>query len=93
MMAPQCIFLPSISHKFDSTEIPMCQQGTKDNGNIIIEDDCWIGIRTIITAGRRVRKGTIVAAGCVLVKDYPEYSIVGGNPSRLIKSRLENGAQ
>lgn len=87
MMAPECIFLPSVSHRFDSTEIPMCEQGTKENGNIVIGDDCWIGTRSIILAGRTVKRGSIIAAGTVLIKDYPEYSIIGGNPSRLIRSR------
>lgn len=87
MMAPQCYLLPSMSHKFDSIDVPMCEQGTKENGNIVIEDDCWIGLRCIINAGRTVKKGSILAAGSVLVKDFPEYSIIGGNPSILIKSR------
>lgn len=90
MMAPQCLFLPSISHSFDSTEVPMCEQGTKENGPIVIEDDCWIGTRSIILPGRTVKQGSILAAGTVLVKDYPEYSIIGGNPSRLIRSRKSN---
>lgn len=87
MMAPQCYLLPSMSHKFDSIDVPMCEQGTKENGNIVIGDDCWIGTRSIILAGRTVKRGSIIAAGTVLIKDYPEYSIIGGNPSRLIRSR------
>lgn len=87
MMAPQCVLLQSSSHRYDSTDIPMCEQGTKENGKIIIEDDCWIGTRSIIIAGRTIKKGSILAAGTVLVKDFPEYSIIGGNPSVLIRSR------
>lgn len=49
----------------------------------------WIGGHVIINAGRRIRKGTIVAAGSVVTKDFPEYSIIGGNPAKLIKSRNE----
>ena len=40
-----------------------------------------------MTTGRTVKKGSIIAARCVLTKDFPEYSIVGGNPSKLIRSR------
>ena len=93
MMAPQCVFLPSITHRYDRTDIPMCKQGTKENGTIRIEDDCWIGTRSIILAGRTVKQGSIIAAGTVLVKDFPEYSIVGGNPSRLIRSRKSNDSE
>lgn len=41
-----------------------------------------------MTPGRHVSKGTIVAMGSVLTKDFPTYSIVGGNPAIFIKSRL-----
>lgn len=87
MMAPQSYFLPSLSHRTEHIEIPMNKQGNKENGKIVIEDDCWIGLRCIVNAGRTIRKGSILAAGTVLHKDYPEYSIIGGNPSKLIKLR------
>ena len=54
----------------------------------IIEDDVWIGQNVYITPGRHIKKGTIIGACCLLCKDFPEYSVVGGNPSKLIKSRL-----
>ncbi len=53
----------------------------------IIEDDVWIGRNVIFTPGRTVRKGSIIGAGCVLTKDFDEYTIIGGNPSRVIRSR------
>ena len=56
---------------------------------VVIEDDVWIGGHVIINAGRRIRKGTIIAAGSVVTKDFPEYSIIGGNPVKLIKIRKE----
>lgn len=42
----------------------------------------------LITPGKHIKKGTIIAGGTVLTKDFPAYSIVGGNPSILIKSRV-----
>jgi maltose O-acetyltransferase len=56
-------------------------------GKVVIEDDCWIGAGTIITAGVTIKKGTIVAAGSVLTKDTEEYSIVGGVPAKKIGER------
>ena len=41
-----------------------------------------------MTPGRVVKRGSVIAAGCVLCKDFPEYSVIGGNPSKFIKSRL-----
>lgn len=40
-----------------------------------------------MTSGRTIADGTIVAMASVLTKDFPPYSVVGGNPARLIKSR------
>lgn len=56
-------------------------------GKVVIEDDCWIGAGSIITAGVTIRKGTIVAAGAVITKDTEPYSIVGGVPARKIGER------
>lgn len=53
----------------------------------IIGNDVWIGRDVHITSGRTIANGTIVAMSTVLTKDFPPYSIVGGNPAKLIKMR------
>lgn len=75
------------NHRFDNPDIPIKLQGSYPDKQTIIEDDVWIGMRSFLTPGRRVRKGTIVAAASVLTKDFPAFSIVGGNPAKLIKMR------
>lgn len=86
MMGPNC-FVHSRNHSFDRTDIPMIQQGFTERKPIIIDDDVWIGRDVTIMIGRHISRGSIIAANCVLTKDYPEYSVIGGNPSRLIKMR------
>lgn len=54
----------------------------------IIEDDCWIGIRCLFTPGHKIGKGSIIGAGSVVTKDVESFSIVAGNPARLIKKRV-----
>lgn len=88
MMGPNCYILVR-NHKFDRVDIPMINQGYQDYKYPIIKDDVWIGRNVTILPGRIIEKGTVVAANTVLTKDFPEYSIVGGNPSRLIRSRLD----
>lgn len=78
------------NHNYDRTDIPINDQGMGPTLPTIIEDDCWIGMRCLLTPGRHVRKGTLVAMGSVLTKDYPEYSVVGGAPAKLIRNRLES---
>lgn len=57
-------------------------------GPIIVEDDVWIGADAIILSGVTISRGTVVAAGSVVVKSTLPYSIIGGNPARLIKYRF-----
>lgn len=59
------------------------------NGKIIIEDDVWIGMNSLILSGVKLGKGSIVAAGSVVVNDVPPYAIVGGNPAEVIKYRFK----
>ena len=65
------------------------QSEAYSNGPIIVEDDVWIGMNSIILSGVTIGKGSVVAAGSVIVKNVPPYSIVGGNPARIIKNRFE----
>ena len=52
---------------------------------IVIEDNVWIGANTTVTSGVTIGKGSIVAAGAVVMKDVPKYSIVGGIPAKVIR--------
>ena len=53
---------------------------------IVIGDDVWIGFNSIILKGVKIGRGAIVAAGSVVTKDVPEFSIVAGNPAKVVKN-------
>lgn len=55
---------------------------------VLIEDDVWIGTGAIILKGVKVGTGSIVAAGALVTKDVPPYSIVAGVPAKVIKMRF-----
>lgn len=57
-------------------------------GDIIVEDDVWIGDGATILSGVRIGQGAVVAAGSVVNKDVPPYAIVGGIPAKVIKYRF-----
>lgn len=88
MMGPNC-FILSQNHKIEDLSVPMNRQGFVKKGPTIIEDDVWIGRDVTFTPGRHVKMGSVIGACCLLCKDFPEYSIIGGNPSKLIRSRLD----
>ena len=54
---------------------------------VVIGNDVWIGDRVIIMPGVHVGDGSIIAAGAVVTHDVPPYTIVGGVPAKVIKSR------
>lgn len=89
MMGPNCCFLTR-NHAFSRIDIPINQQGFQEKKQTIIGNDCWIGRDVLATPGRIIADHSIIAAGCVLSKDFPPYSIVGGNPSRLLSNREES---
>lgn len=57
-------------------------------GDIVIEDDVWLGYGATIMSGIHIGQGAIVAAGAVVTKDVPPYAIVGGVPAKVIKKRF-----
>jgi acetyltransferase-like isoleucine patch superfamily enzyme len=62
---------------------------TRSKGNVIIENDVWIGARCTILSGVTIANGAVVGAGSVVTKSVPAYGIVAGNPARLIRFRFD----
>jgi acetyltransferase-like isoleucine patch superfamily enzyme len=72
-------------------------------GKIIIGENSYIGVNTIVLCGVRIGKSCIIGAGSVVNKDIPDFSIAAGNPVRIIgdvheglfryKERIKNGSQ
>lgn len=87
MMGPEVMIIGQ-NHDFSEVSRPMMFQGYKEISEVVIEDDVWIGARVIILPGVRVGKGSIIGTGAVVTKDITPYSICGGNPARVIRSRL-----
>lgn len=86
MIAPEVYVLHS-GHEYRDRTVPMRFQGETHFPETIIEDDVWVGARAVILPGRRLGRGSIVAAGSVVVHDVEPYTIVGGNPATLIRVR------
>lgn len=66
------------------------EKKTENDQDIIFEGDNWIGMNTTILKGVRIGRGCIVAAGAVVTRDTPPYSIVGGVPAKVLKMRFSS---
>ena len=86
MISPR-VSIYSENHNFTDTALPMIQQGVS-RSFVKIEDDCWIAANSVILAGVTIGRGSVVAAGSIVTKDVPPFSIVAGNPAKIIKSRV-----
>ena len=62
----------------------------RSKGDTCIENDVWLGYESLILPGVTVGNGAIVAARSVVTKDVPPYSIVGGNPARVVRMRFDD---
>ena len=85
MMAPEVVIL-TLGHYYNDVNTPINCQGDFAS-KVIVENDVWIGIRSIILPGVRIGAGAIVGAGAVVTKDVPPWTIVGGVPAKIIKRR------
>ena len=57
-------------------------------GDLTIGNDVWIGANVVVLSGVKIGNGVIVAANAVVSSDIPDYAIVGGVPSKIIKYRF-----
>ena len=65
---------------------PMRRQPVKA-AEIVIKDDVWIGMGSVITPGVVIGEGAIVSAGSVVIEDVPPMAVVGGVPAKVLKMR------
>src|SRR4030095_4167165 len=60
----------------------------RSKGDVAIGNDVWVGRAAVILSGVRVGAGAGIGAYALVTKDVPDYSIVGGNPARLLRMRF-----
>lgn len=65
------------------------ENDSTDNGPVVIGSDVWVGMDATILSGVEIGHGSIVAAGSMVTKSFPPYSVIGGNPARLIRRRFD----
>lgn len=91
----QVKFILSSEHPMDRvTTFPLCHkcgiegEDVFAKGDIIVDDDVWIGTGATILSGVHLGQGSVVSAGAMVTKNVPPYAIVAGNPAKVIKYRF-----
>ncbi|MFY7813820.1 MAG: acyltransferase [Chryseobacterium taeanense] len=74
------------NHNYEDLETSIRHQGVNRKG-IKIGKNCWIGSKVTILDGVEIGNGCILAAGSVITKSFPDNSIIGGVPAKLLKTR------
>ena len=73
------------NHKFETSKIPLIDQGHYSGKPIILRKGCWIGANTVLLPGVEIGENTVVGAGSIVTKSQPKGIVVGGNPATFIK--------
>jgi len=84
IMFAQNIVMSGLNHGYEDITKSIHDQPVT-TAQIIIEDQVWIATNSVVVAGVTIGKHAVVAAGSVVTKDVPPYSIVAGNPAKIIK--------
>lgn len=80
----QNIVMSGLNHGYEDIHLPPHNQPVTKK-KITLDDEVWIGANVVIVAGVTIGKHAVVAAGSVVTKDVPAYSVVAGNPAKIIK--------
>ncbi len=95
MISWGCVITDHDSHSLRwserSNDVRGTLQGKKDWSHVavkpvVIGSKCWIGMHVLILKGVTIGEGAVVAAGAVVTRDVPAWTIVGGNPARVIRA-------
>jgi len=90
IIGPKCVIITS-NHQYDENIVELLPfNHNLIKKRVVIEEYCWIGRDVLILPGVTIGKGSIIAAGSVVTKDVPAFSVYGGNPAKLIKKRDAN---
>jgi len=88
LIAPSVALLSRYPHRTDIVGTTMFQGPRGDRGEIVIEEDVWIGYGAIILSGTRIGRGSVIAAGAVVLNDVPPYSTFIPTQDHILRLRF-----
>ena len=87
------VWITDHNHVYEDTTKPIKDQGWSTGGSVDIEDNCWLGTGAVVIGVRPIRigRGSVIGANAVVTTDVSPYSVVAGNPARVI-SQFDSAA-
>jgi acetyltransferase-like isoleucine patch superfamily enzyme len=85
LLAPQ-VYVASAEHLYEPVPFrPLMNTGIRDYGSIIVEENCWLGINSVVSGPIRIGRGSVVGANAVVRQNVPPFSVVVGQPARIVR--------
>lgn len=73
------------NHKFEDVTIPIYYQGHSPAKSVLVKEGSWIGANSVILPGVTIGRNSVVGAGSIVTKDVPDFTLVAGNPAKMIR--------
>ena len=94
ILEQEVLFAPAVlimdhNHEFADVSLPIAAQGVTEGGRIRIEKNCWLGYGAVVLCGAgqlTIGRNSVIGANAVVTRSVPPYSIMAGNPARLVKN-------
>lgn len=83
LLAPRC-YISDHNHQFADPTVPVMHQGMTAPAPVSIGDGSWLGINVCVLAGVALGRNCVVAANSVVTTSFPDASVIGGAPARLL---------
>ena len=87
------VFITDHPHEYSNVDVPILAQGVSEGGRIRIERGCWLGVNSVIYCGKGelvLGRNCVVGANAVVTRSFPPYSVLAGNPAKVIKQYDSN---